>query len=212
MKFPGDVNVEEYTKALKLGAVKGASFGFGLSALGFVYLKRRTGFFNYAGGFHRLLLFVAPATLFAVVQMERQSRVYEEFERDRQQGLKPREMTQPSADLWDRINDYVKTNKYKFVVGGWAASMVASFWAVNRDKYMSKSQKIVQARVYAQGLTVLMLLGTVFLSVTEPKNDKQKALEQSKSWERDLLYVESANRKEKPIVEKLDIKKETKEE
>lgn len=200
MKFPGDVHLDEYMKALKLGALKGAAVGFGVSAAGFLVLKRRTSFFSQAGGFHRVLFYVGPATLCAVVQMERQSRQFEEFERARDQGL-VEQQPQPASDAWDRLTTFAWQNKYRLVVAGWAASMVGSFWAVNRDKYMTKSQKIVQARVYAQGLTVLLLLGTVFLSVAEPKNDKQRALEQSRSWEADLKYVEGANRKERDLIE-----------
>lgn len=202
MKLKGALSIEEYTNALKLGALKGAAVGFAASALGFVVLKRKTGFFNQAGGYHRVIFYVGPATFCAVVQMERQSRQFEEMQVEREQGLVATPAITRTGSTWDRIKEFSGEHKYQLVTAGWAASMIGSFWAVNRDKIMTKSQKIVQARVYAQTLTVLLLLGTVFLSVTEPKDDKKRALEQSKSWEKDLKFVEGANRNERDIVEK----------
>ena len=63
---------------------------------------------------------------------------------------------------------------------------------------MTKTQKIVQARMYAQTLTVLLLLGSIGLSVYEDKlhPDAQK-LERARRWERVLEQAEEEEAKAK---------------
>lgn len=196
MKFAENADLEDYSKTIKIGAAKGAGLGLAIgSGLG-LYLKKRTNYFaGKVGGFQRVFIFVAPAAFCAMVNMELSSRDFEEQHRKKLHGenLQVTEMPHKNADSYNRIMDWFGANKYKVIVGGWAASMAGSFYLVNRDKYLTKSQKIVQARVYAQGLTVAMLLASVFLSVTNTQDDKQKALEASKSWQRDIQFVETAN-------------------
>ncbi|ABN68571.2 predicted protein [Scheffersomyces stipitis CBS 6054] len=67
----------------------------------------------------------------------------------------------------DKALHNLNENKYKIIVGAWATSLYGSWTLVNRDRYMTKAQKIVQARVYAQAFTVVLLLGTILLSMHE---------------------------------------------
>lgn len=77
---------------------------------------------------------------------------------------------------------------YPIIIASWAASLGASYYLVNQTKCITKAQKIVQARVYAQGITVAMFLSSVLLSVTDKPDVSHQMLadSQSKSWERDL--------------------------
>lgn len=197
MKFAENANIEEYQKAISVGAAKGAGLGLGVgSALG-LYLKKRTNYFTgRVGGYQRVFIFIVPAAFCTIVNMELSSRKFEEQQRERQHGANlgiTDHAPNQNASLYDKFMDFMGVNKYKVIVGGWAASMAGSFYLVNRDKYMTKSQKIVQARVYAQGLTVAMLLASVFLSVNDTQDNNQKADSQSHSWERDIQFVETAN-------------------
>ncbi len=74
----------------------------------------------------------------------------------------------------ERLTEYVMANKFTMITGAWAASMWASWEWVNRDKIMTKSQKIVQARMYAQSLTVILVLGSVLLTVYEEERHPEK--------------------------------------
>lgn len=69
----------------------------------------------------------------------------------------------------DKIFTVANDNKYKIILSAWAASLWGSWTIVNKDKYMTTSQKAVQARVYAQAITVVLLLGTILLSMHERK-------------------------------------------
>jgi len=74
----------------------------------------------------------------------------------------------------DRILHQLNENKYSIVVGAWAASLYGSWRLVNKDAYMTKAQKLVQARVYAQAFTVVLLLATILLSVHEAELQKKQ--------------------------------------
>lgn len=74
----------------------------------------------------------------------------------------------------DKVFHNLNENKYKIIVGSWAASLYGSWRLVNRDPYMTTAQKLVQARVYAQAITVVLLLSTLFLSMREAEMKKKE--------------------------------------
>lgn len=51
----------------------------------------------------------------------------------------------------------------------WVASMVGSFALVGRNPYLTGPQKLVQARVYAQGLTVAVLVASAVFELQDQK-------------------------------------------
>lgn len=87
----------------------------------------------------------------------------------------------------DKLFLKVSENRYKVIVGTWAASLGWAWRVVNKDRIMTTAQKAVQARMYAQAITVLLLLSTVALSIHErdvaqlvpaPKPDWKRILEE----------------------------------
>lgn len=76
--------------------------------------------------------------------------------------------------LSDKIFHKVNSNKYSIIVGAWAASLYGSWRIVDKDRYMTTAQKAVQARVYAQAITVVLLLGTILLSMREQELKKRE--------------------------------------
>ncbi|KAF8339201.1 uncharacterized protein EI90DRAFT_2470282 [Cantharellus anzutake] len=56
--------------------------------------------------------------------------------------------------------------KYSIVGASWALSMAIAFGLVMRNPYQTFPQKLVQARMWAQGLTVGVLLATAGLSTS----------------------------------------------
>lgn len=74
----------------------------------------------------------------------------------------------------EKIITTLSTHKYKVILTSWLASMYGSWVFVNRDKVMSSTQKMVQARMYAQAITIVLLLGTVVLAMKEEEINKAK--------------------------------------
>jgi hypothetical protein len=60
--------------------------------------------------------------------------------------------------VFQRSKDWAQENRYPLLFGFWIASMAGSWSMVNRNRYLSGSQKLVQARMYAQGATLAALL------------------------------------------------------
>lgn len=89
----------------------------------------------------------------------------------------------------------LSNNKYKIIVGAWAASMYGSWVYVNRDKIMTKAQKAVQARMYAQFITVGLLLASMGLSMYERDlNPNKDQIREKQRWDRLLASVEAEDR------------------
>ena len=62
-----------------------------------------------------------------------------------------------------RAKEWVSEQRYPIVFGSWVASMAIALGIVGRSPYLSTQQKLVQARVYAQGLTLAVLVASFAL-------------------------------------------------
>ncbi|KAJ4297059.1 Replication factor C, subunit RFC4 [Collariella sp. IMI 366227] len=71
-----------------------------------------------------------------------------------------------------RLMDWGRENRYTIVFASWVAAMGIAMAIVNRNKFISTSQKLVQARVYAQGLTLAVLIATAALETADAKAGK----------------------------------------
>ena len=60
----------------------------------------------------------------------------------------------------ERAKEWASENRYPLLFTFWVASMAGSWAAVNRQSTLSGAQKLVQARMYAQGLTLSALLAS----------------------------------------------------
>jgi hypothetical protein len=58
------------------------------------------------------------------------------------------------------------------VTASWVASMGLAFGMVSRNKYLTGAQKLVQARVYAQGLTLAVLVASAAFEVGDASKGK----------------------------------------
>ena len=97
--------------------------------------------------------------------------------------------------------DFGRKERYKIVGGSWLASMVTAFALVNRNKYLTGAQKLVQARVYAQFLTLGVLVASAAFEISDSKNDEGKL------WET-VRVVDPNDPEHKRIIEKKEHKED----
>lgn len=64
-------------------------------------------------------------------------------------------------------------NRYSIIFGSWVASMGTAFALVSRSP-MNTAQKLVQARVYAQGLTMAVVIASLALEGADMKSARAK--------------------------------------
>jgi hypothetical protein len=101
--------------------------------------------------------------ILAVIAADRASAKYDiehtpekqaQIKRDREREA----LLEQNKTAVQRAKEWATDNRYPLLFGFWVASMAGSWHLVNRNRYLSGSQKLVTARMYAQGLTLGALL------------------------------------------------------
>ncbi|KAF5095698.1 hypothetical protein D0Z03_001777 [Geotrichum reessii] len=209
MKIATDTEVKDYTRAIVIGGLKGAAVGLGVS-LGVAYWARgRQTIFNSMNHSFKTFFFLTPILGIGITATELASLEFDMEQYDFGESEKLRKAEREKIDnlpFLERAKVYGIENKYKIIVGAWAASLGGSFWWINRDKFLSKSQKIVQARMYAQALTVVILLGSMLMSVNSYQ-DAKKTQEEKYSWQ-SIVAQEEKREKEAGLPLRLTESKE----
>jgi hypothetical protein len=117
----------------------------------------------------KAFLVSSSSTFAAIIAADRASRGFE-WARDPQRQYKDATQTQ-LAELeqnktnLEKLKDWGRQNRYPIVTASWVASMGIALGLVGRNPYLSRAQKLVQARVYAQGLTLAVLIATAAFEV-----------------------------------------------
>lgn len=112
------------------------------------------------------------ATFGAIVNADRYSRAFELARRGTEwedEQLRKREARIARMTTKEKFMFYGRENRYKIVLASWAASMGISLGLVYKDKYLTKAQKLVQARMYAQGLTLLVLVASAAFEIGDSR-------------------------------------------
>jgi TRAP-type C4-dicarboxylate transport system permease small subunit len=80
----------------------------------------------------------------------------------------------------DKLADWAQRHEYSIIVGGWAVSLAAAGGIISRNKcvltpmisrYPPTAQKVVQARMWAQGLTIAIILAAAGLKTNHNKGE-----------------------------------------
>lgn len=122
----------------------------------------------------KAFLVTSSGTFFGIIAADHASRSFEaqrnadtRYLENREQRLRREELAQ--MNFKDRALAWAKEEKYKIIGATWLASMVGSFVLVGRNPYLSGQQKIVQARVYAQGLTLAVLCASAAFEIHDQR-------------------------------------------
>ena len=130
----------------------------------------------------KAFLITSAGTFSGIISADHFSRAYE-FQRnplDRQYREREEERAEAEVvgkSFTERAMDFGRKERYKIVGASWVASMFAAFTLVSRNKYLTGSQKLVQARVYAQFLTLGVLVASAAFEISDSKNDEGKLWE-----------------------------------
>jgi len=174
MKILTKEEEQKHWNATVQGGLFGGTMGVLGGTAGVILAQRRYPAFRGLTIQFRAFLAVSAGTFAAIIYADRASRSFEDDRaperhyEDKQSQLKAELAAQKSG--WERTKDWANENRYSIVFGSWIASIGISFGLVHRNPYLTGAQKIVQARVYAQGLTLAVLLASLSLET----NDKVK--------------------------------------
>lgn len=89
----------------------------------------------------------------------------------------------------EKMSRWVSRHQYQVILGSWATSMAIAGTIIMRDRHQSTSQKVVQARMWAQGLTIGILIAAGVVTHSERK-DAANHHAVDHSW-RELLEAEA---------------------
>ncbi|KAL8669091.1 MAG: hypothetical protein Q9224_007758, partial [Gallowayella concinna] len=133
-----------------------------------------------------------------IISADHFSRAYEKAQHPEEQfedsAAKARAERLSQQSGYERFMTFGKENRYKIVGVSWVASMAAALTIVGRSPYLSTTQKLVQARVYAQGLTVAVLIATAVFEIGDRNNEEGR-------WET-VQYIDPNDPEHKKKLEK----------
>jgi len=89
---------------------------------------------------------------------------------------------------------WASDNRYSIVFASWVASMGGALAIVGRSPHLTGQQKLVQARVYAQGLTMAVVIASLALEGVDSAQGKGR-------WET-VRYVDPNDPEHKKVIEK----------
>ncbi|KAK3393777.1 hypothetical protein B0H63DRAFT_27913 [Podospora didyma] len=166
---------EHYNVVLKNGAL-GGSIGLAAGVAGVTLASRRYPAFRSLTIPFRSFLVTSAGTFAAIITAERASINYQRakdpmnsYKDASQQFAEQARLNESSSK---RLKDWGRENRYTIVFTSWIAAMGIALALVGRSKYSTTSQKLVQARVYAQGLTLAVLIATAALETADAKSGK----------------------------------------
>lgn len=189
---------QHYNETLKGGVIGGLG-GLGIGTLGVLIAANRSKFFRGLTLPLRAFLITSAGTFSGIVSADHFSRAYERASNPKDVEYAERESRRIQEEnqgktFTERAMDFGRKERYKIVAGSWVASMATAFALVNRNKYLTGQQKLVQARVYAQFLTLGVLVASAAFEISDSRSETGR-------WET-VKYVDPKDPEHKRMLER----------
>ncbi|KAG8956850.1 hypothetical protein FRC04_000328 [Tulasnella sp. 424] len=139
-----------------------------------------------------------------VIQAERRAMQFEEEQRRKRVGYIDPNYQEEQAELLreqlspkDRALDWAKRHPFSIVGGSWAVSIAGAFGIIMRDPLQTTAQKVVQARIWAQGLTIGVLMASAVLAQRKGHSyDEPAQAPADHSWVHQLQAMQDVKKKQ----------------
>ncbi|OCK95590.1 uncharacterized protein K441DRAFT_658297 [Cenococcum geophilum 1.58] len=159
------------------GGLFGLAAGTAVGGLGVWAVGRRFHAFRQLTVPFRAFLIASTGTFVSIIEADRFSRDYDlktnpEKRRYEEEVREQHRQLEAAKTRSQRLKEWAEENRYPIIFGSWVASMAIAFGLVSRNKYLTGQQKLVQARVYAQGLTVAVLLASFAFETNDMNKGK----------------------------------------
>lgn len=165
------------TEAVLRGGAKGLVIGT-LCSLGlFAAAKFRYKKILNLSTSGKCAIFITPPIFFVTVEAEKANTLFDQsmYSHEEQTRLKiENDQKWTNMTRNERVKITLNENKYKIITGLWALSLWGSWKWADRDKLLSKAQKFYNARMYAQFITIALLLGSIGLSMRDEQKNKKR--------------------------------------
>ncbi|KAF8646377.1 hypothetical protein AX16_007243 [Volvariella volvacea WC 439] len=200
MKFLTDKQLEEHSAASRRGMIEGAIVSGAAAMAGSYYLHRTMPAYRHLPWSLKALGMVIIVAPCVSIQAERRGLEYDrtQWEGEGMRILDEKQLQEErrwqSMSFRDKFEDWADRHQYTIILGGWAASMGIAGAIISRNKYQTTAQKIVQARMWAQGLTIGVLIAAGALTQSK-RAEAAKHVSTDHSW-KDLLDQQERDRQQ----------------
>jgi len=189
-----------HMRSTYFGGTMGAVGGLAVGIVGVAAASRRYHFIRSLTLPMKAFLVTSSSTFAGIIAADHYSRSFQaarnpidqQYQRQQKEEY---EAKYANMSFTQRAVEFGRQERYKIVGASWLASMATAFALVNRNKYLTGPQKLVQARVYAQFLTLGVLIASAAFEISDSKNDKGKL------WET-VRYVDPKDPEHKRILER----------
>jgi len=188
MKFLTKEQENELWNANVAGGLRGAAYAGAIGIPGLWALQRYSPRFRAVPLTVTALGVVVATFPFISVGAEKAGEAYQQ---SLWTGVGLKELTveqQRAEDRWEhlttseKVKDWAGKQQYRLVGGSWVASMVIAGAIVARNPSATFPQKLVQARMWAQGLTVAVLIASGVLSGVNAQTGFKAPEDVDHSW------------------------------
>ncbi|KAJ6561462.1 hypothetical protein DFH09DRAFT_1160002 [Mycena vulgaris] len=201
MKLATEEQIQAHTAASRRGALEGDA--------GSIYSHRRWAYYRQLPPSLKVLGVLIIAAPALSIQAERRGLEYDksQWEGDGVRILEAEqhhEMTRwESLSTGDKIADWASRHEYSIIVGGWALSLALAGGIISRDKYQTTAQKVVQARMWAQGLTIGIIITAAGLKANRNKGESASRPTADHSWMEVVQQQEKDRQEEQRMKERI---------
>ncbi|KAJ7591466.1 hypothetical protein C8J56DRAFT_935644 [Mycena floridula] len=205
MKIATEQQLAEHRAATIRGGLEGTVAGALISApVSYICQRRWPSYRQLPFSLKTLgaVLIVIPAI---AIQAERRGVEYDRSQWQDDIGLRVLDQRQIKLEgKWeqmttkDKMADWAVRHQYSLILGGWAVGIAVAGGIISRDRYQTFSQKIVQVRMWAQGLTIGLLLAAGALSSTQRREGRHSP--EDHSWREVVEQYEKQHETERRAV------------
>lgn len=193
MKILTKEEIAQHNHAANMGMVKGAIYGLGVSLAGAAIARKRfPHLLKKANWQIKTALFVSPIGFGSSVVGELESSA---FGREKRYGSELTKEKEEEIKRWNSLTleqkcfHTLNENRFSLLFASWAGVLFGSWRVINRDKILTQSQKIVQARMYAQFATVVLVFGVLGISYYDRIVNPQDFEEENQETRLDRLLA-----------------------
>ncbi|RSL60542.1 hypothetical protein BHE90_013691 [Fusarium euwallaceae] len=165
-----------YAEVLKGGFIGGV-FGATLGLAGVYFGSRRYATVRGLTLPFKSFLVTSSSTFGAIVNAERWSIAHQKAQDPRysykDEATRATDLIRQNQSAYERFMEYGREKRYTIVFASWLASMGVAFAIVSRSP-MNTANKVVQARVYAQGLTLAVLIISAMFEMNDLKEGNSR--------------------------------------
>lgn len=146
----------------------------------------------------KTFLVTSSSTFVGILMADRSSRGFEKS-RNKENFYKDKAsqnmaLARANDTAFQKFMSWGRENRYPIVGVSWVASMGLALQLVRRNPYLTGAQKLVQARVYAQGLTLAVLVVTALFEVGDASKGRGR-------WET-IMVLDPNDPEHKKMIEK----------